>query len=151
MSSSLPENAVSKKEAVDQIVRDIYGLVNLKMDAGRRDQIQKFVDETINGDTSSEAHLVISANLRPSTRGVLVYVLTNVRLIKIEIDATSPEMKSSSFPLDTITGVERKVVDAERAEVQVSFQNGSFGLRYTANDTKIVSFFQKVDQSRAKG
>jgi hypothetical protein len=140
---------MGNKESLDKIISEVFQLSSPKIKEERRDQVRDFIETTINGDETKK-YLVINAGLAKDRLGVLVYVLTNVRLIKIEID-TEQEIKSSSFPLDTIIGVERKLIDGDKAAVEVAFQNGSMGLKYSAKNQTITNFFQEVDQSRAKG
>lgn len=139
---------MSNETQINQIIDEIFRLDSPKINEARRQQIRGFVESTINGDTA-QAYLAINASLEKDKKGAIVYVLTNVRLIKIDIDEN--EIQSSSFPLDTIIGIERKLVDGDRAQVGVSFQNGYFGLRYSADNKKITEFFQKLDQSRSQG
>ena len=148
MAQTYPENLMStNKDTVDQIVREIYDLKSPIINEARREQLRGFIDTTINGD-NAKAYLIITATLSEKKPGILVYVLTNVRLIKIDIGEI--EFQSSSYPLNTIIGVERTLIDDDRAAVKVSFQNGSFGLRYASSNQKIKEFFQKVDQSRSR-
>lgn len=148
MAQAYPENLMAaNKDTVDQIVQEICDLKNPIITEARREQLRGFIDTTINGD-EAKAHLVINATLSEHKPGALVYVLTNVRLIKIDIGEV--EIQSSSYPLDTVIGVERTLIDGDRAAVKVSFQNGSFGLRYASSNQKIKEFFQKVDQARSR-
>jgi len=139
-------HAPPNKESVNQIVTDIFAQKSPEILDSRSDKIRDFVATTINGDVS-KSHVVTRANLSKDRKGVLIYVLTNLRIIKIEIDST--DMQSQSFPLSKIISVSRKT-DGDRSEVQVSFENDSFGLRYNQAEATITDFFQKVDQSRVK-
>jgi len=134
-----------KKETLNAVIEDIFNLDNSRIDKSRKQQVTDFIVTTVNGDNPT-AHLVTNANLGENIKGVIVYILTNLRLLKIDIDAN--EIKSSSFPLSTIIGIERKLIDGNRAQFSISFQNGSFGLRYDSSDQNITNFFQKIDQLR---
>lgn len=137
----------NSKNYLNNVLDDIFHLNEPKVDENRRKQVSGLIESTINGDIT-QSHLAINADLRENKTGAIVYILTNRRLIKIDIDTT--EIESVSFPLDTLIGVERKLIDSNEAQIQISFQNGSFGLRYLFKDNKITDFFQKVDQSRFK-
>lgn len=135
----------SKEENLKTIVEDIQKLDTPILGDMRKAKICDFVISTINGDTPT-AHLIIGANLGDNNRGIIIYILTNLRLIKIDIDTN--EVKSISFPLDTMIGIERKLIDGDLAQFSIAFQNSTFGLRYSPDDKKITDFFQKVDQAR---
>lgn len=137
-------------DSVSKIAGEIFKLNSPKINEDGHHKICDFISTTINGDLLQE-YLVINAAIKKDKKGALVYVLTDLRLIKIEIDSDAQEIKSSSFPLDTITSVERTLIDGDKAQVVISFQNDSLGLKFSQNDKKITEFFQKVDQSRAKG
>ena len=117
-----------------------------------KEKIQQFLTKEINGDTLKE-YLVISATLGKDRSGLLVYILTSAKIIKIEID--KEEVQSYSTYLKEVIGVNRTTSllhsiateSSNDAKVVVEFPQGSFGLRYPASSTKIDSFFQKVDQA----
>ncbi len=136
----------SKEENLKAIFDDIYKLNNPIIDDPRKQQINNFIISAINGDNPT-SHLIINANLGENNRGAIIYILTDLRLIKIDIGAN--EIKSGSFPLNTLIGIERKLIDNDLAQFTVAFQNGTFGLRYSQDDQKITDFFQKIDQTRA--
>jgi hypothetical protein len=136
---------MSNEDILNKIIQTISGSNNPKIERVRLNQISDFIKTTINGDEAKEC-LTVNAILKKDTDGILVYVLTNLRLINIEIDAHA--VRSSSFPLDTMIGIDRKLMDGNRIAVEVSFQNGSLGLAYSSTDQTTTDFFQKVDQSR---
>lgn len=146
----MPEHTNSashNQDSLTGIIKEVFSITAPKIDGSRRSSISQLIQTTVNGDVIS-SYLVISAALGKDRKGILVYILTNLRLIKIEIDER--EIQSSSFLLDTMIGIERKLITEDsgaRATVEVSFQNGSLGLRYAPNQ-KITEFFQKVDQAR---
>lgn len=136
----------TKEEKLNEIIQDIFSIDSLKIDDSRKLQIRDFIISAVNGDNPT-AHLAINVKLGENKNGIIAYILTNLRLIKIDID--EKELQSSSFPLDTIIGIERKLIDGgERAAFSISFQNGSFGLKYSPLEQKITEFFQKIDHSR---
>jgi len=133
---------------LNKILDDIFSLTNPAIDKSRRPQISEFINSTINGDVPQE-NLVINCVLGKDRKGALVYILTNARLVKIEIDATN--LSSSSPSLATIVNVDKKIGDGNKAQVTIDFQNDSFGLTYMADNPKINDFFQKVDLARVRG
>lgn len=137
----------SNDAALDSIINAIFQITNPKIAETRREEIRSFIKTTVNGD-EIKAYLPTDANLK-DRRGILVYILTNRRLIKVEID--DKEITSAFYFLTAMTGVERKLVEGNKASVQVSFQNGSMGLRYSATNQTITEFFQKVEQVRSDG
>ena len=133
---------IAKEELLNSIIDDIFKLDSPPVDVGRRKQIGEFVISSVNGD-NPVAHLVTNATLGENNKGAIVYILTDLRLIKVDIGAK--EIKSNSFPVYTIIGVERKLLDDGRSQFSVSFQSGSFGLKYSQDDKKITDFFQKIE------
>ena len=84
--------------------------------------------------------------LQTKQLGVVLYVLTNTRLIKIEIN---DHTNSSSFFLNTITSIERKIINKESISIDIMFQNSSLGLSYPIKNKKITSFFQNIEQLKS--
>lgn len=135
-----------KKAAINKIIESIFALENPKIEAYRMPQITDFITSSINGDNLVD-HLALNVNLGENKRGVIVYILTNLRLIQVNISPN--EIQSTSFPLNTIIGIERNLIDGgARAVFGIAFQNGTVGMRYSPKDTYITDFFQKIDQSR---
>ncbi len=135
----------NKQKEIRSIMEDISKLDNPKIDQSKIPQLTDFVTTTINGDEPI-VHLVLNINLDHQRRGIITYILTNLRLIKIDIDPNKNEIESNSFPLNTIIGIERKLIDNDKTQFAIAFQNGSIGLKYSLADTKITEFFQKIDQ-----
>lgn len=135
----------NKQKEIRSIMEDISKLDNPKIDQSKIPQLTDFVRTTINGDEPI-VHLVLNINLDHQRRGIITYILTNLRLIKIDIDPNKNEIESNSFPLNTIIGIERKLIDNDKTQFAIAFQNGSIGLKYSLADTKITEFFQKIDQ-----
>jgi hypothetical protein len=111
-------------------------------------QDEEFIKATINGD-EVKAYLPIIANLKPKTLGTLLYILTNVRLIKIEI-SSAEKINSMSYFLNSMTNIDRKLIEENKISVNIIFQNTSFGLTYSIEDRDITEFFQKIEDLKAK-
>jgi len=132
-----------KKEYIGGIIKDIFDLPSPKIQESRKKDITEFVNIAINGDTI-DSHLVldISNDEKPS---VAVYILTDKRLIQIDIE-TDIEAKSSVYLLSEIIGVERKLIESDRMEVRIIFKNGLVGLRHPKKASTTTAFFQKIEQ-----
>jgi hypothetical protein len=112
-----------------------------------QENIRSFLTKEVNGDTLTN-HLVLVATLSKDRRGLLIYLLTTAKIVKIEI--TAEGVQSFSSYLKEVTGVNRSLstnVSGNNARVVVEFLQGNFGLFYPANDTQIDNFFQKVDEA----
>lgn len=132
----------TKQQTLDTIVAEVFQLDSPKINQIRIGQVSEFIASAVNGDTPN-AHLVINASVDENNKGAIIYILTNLRLIKI--DVAPKEIKSSSFPLNTLIGVDRKLIDSDQIEFSISFQNGAFGLRYSQDLKNITDFFQKIE------
>lgn len=130
---------------IEEIVADIFGL---GVDSSRRDGLKNFLTTTINGDAHVQGHLAISAVLDDERGlGVLVYILTDVRIIKVEVDAKN--VKALTPTIASITNFRWELLDGNRNSVAIYFQGGEvFGLTYQADTALITEFFQKVDLAR---
>ncbi len=137
-----------KEVYINKILQDIFSLNSPAIEKLAENKLLGFIKLTINGDTLKE-YFAINANLVNGEEGVVVYIITDTRLIKIDI-STKGEAESSSFLLSSIINIQRKLLDNERAETQILFQNDSFGLRYQSSDTKVSNFFQELDSLRVK-
>lgn len=144
-------------EIASKITEKVISLTNKPLSASAhssaavvetRDNIQKFIALTVNGDDYID-DLAVKIN-RDNKEILLVYILTKQRLIKIDFDLNNNEIDSDSFPLNTIVGITRNLLQGGRIEFGVSFQNGSFGLRYSIEDEYITNFFQKIEQLKAR-
>lgn len=134
---------ISKEGYIKDIVKDIFSLESPKIKKEREQEIAEFIDVAVNGD-AIDSHLTIGSN-SDDKHYVCVYVLTNKRLIQIEINI-EVEIKSTVFLLTDITGVERKLLSPERMEIRVIFKNDLVGLRYPKEDRKATEFFQQIEQ-----
>lgn len=135
------------RKSIDKIIDNLYALSSPKIEDSRKDKIKAFITSTINGDIS-KAYAVTKANLSKDRKGILIYVLTDCRVIKIEID--SNKEKSQSYQLSKIISISRES-DGDRAKVQVYFENDTFGLWYNQKEEKITKFFQELDKVRLRG
>lgn len=134
-------------ESIQSIIDQISGLKDPSIDASKIQHIKAFIETTVNGDDVKES-LSISAVLGKDKEGVIVYILTNIRLIKIDINSNTSEMKSSDFFLNKMA-IEWKV-DIQGTEIKISSQPHSFSLKYPGQRTDITTFFKKVDELRVK-
>ena len=132
----------TKQQTLEAIVAEVFQLDSPKIEQIRKEQVSEFITSAVNGDTPN-AYLVINASVDENNKGAIIYILTNLRLIKI--DVAPKEIKSSSFPLNTLIGVDRKLIDSDQIEFSISFQNGAFGLRYSQDLKNITDFFQKIE------
>jgi len=139
---------MTKEEALKAILDEIFKLNLPKIDESRRDVIHNFIATTINGDNPS-SYLAVNAGLSENKEGVISYILTDKRLIKIDIDSKG-SAESLTYPLNTIIGVERKL-DQDRILFNISFQKGSFGLEYPQSSKKITDFFQEIENLATRG
>lgn len=130
----------------EQILNDILEQVSdldfLKLTEERKNQFSEFIISSVNGDNVSN-YLVVDANLDDKNKGAIAYILTDNRFIKVHISLN--EMGSFAYPLDTMVGLQRKLLINNRSEIAISFQNGFFGLRYPSDDKKVSNFFQQID------
>jgi len=131
-----------KKETLDAIVAEVFQLDSPKIDQARQEKISEFITSAVNGDTPN-THLVINASVDGDNEGAIIYILTDLRLIKIDI--APKEIKSSSFRLNALVGVDRKLIDNDKIEFSINFQTGSFGLRYSQDLKHITDFFQGIE------
>lgn len=127
---------------LNKILEEVFQLKTPVIDSSRRPQISEFIKSTTNGDTPKE-YLVINCDFGKERKGALIYILTDVKLIKIQID--EKDLSSSSPLLSTIVNINKKLKEENRAHIEIQFQNDNFGLEYNANNEKINEFFQKVD------
>lgn len=107
----------------------------------------QFIKSLINGDDVKN-YIVFSASIPQEQTGVIAYILTNAKLIKVTI--TESGFDSESAYLNKIISVDKSVTDEKgekRTRISVEFQQGSFGLRYPAGNEEVDLFFQAVDQA----
>ncbi len=134
----------SKDAFIQEILKDIYNLPNPKLEESRKIQIKAVIDNAINGDDIKE-HLSIDVLVNQQTY-IYVYVLTEKRLV---VFAISPQNKvnSNSFSLQEMQKVNFNSPEPAQMSIEIVLSNGnSFGLKYSEDNKKITSFFQKLDQ-----
>lgn len=136
------QDTSTNKEFLKKIIDEIFQITNPAIEKARESEIYSFIETIINGDTSKE-YLVITASLEESKMAILVYILTDKRLIKIDITPIQG-IKSASFLLSSMSGVQRDL-EADRSTIRLNFQSGSVGLRYDTANQKINNFFQQVE------
>jgi len=139
----------TKEQCLNSIYKEIFELKNPKVFIGNKEdeQLKEFIKTTINGDDIKE-YLAINAYVRAKTLGIILYILTGVRLIKIEI-SEGDGVNSSSFFLNTMTSIDRKIINKDTFSIDIIFQTTSLGLRYSVKDKKITNFFQSIEQLKA--
>lgn len=141
-----PTKPTETESKVTPIIKEIFDLKSPAIDTSKKDEINKFLEITINGD-SIEDSLIMNAGLGNNKTGALVYILTNKSLIRLSLEA-SGDIESSSFKIDAIVEVSRKLDDGI-VQVNVSFQdNKSIGLKYSMSRNDITEFFQKIDRGQ---
>lgn len=142
----MSEMEKTKQEAISRIVDEIYLLQTPKVADSRRTQIQESLTTSINGGVIQK-HLVISATIGTDKGGVLVYVLTDVKFIKIEIGSQEGNVLASSYILSTFTGITREFIEnGSRISINITFGPNSVILRYAPSNQKITDFFQDVEK-----
>lgn len=154
MDESIKERNVSEKK-LSQGVINVSNIVKSILELNDsypniyiyKEQDEGFIKTTINGDEIKD-YLPIVANLK-KVPGVLLYVLTNVRLIKIEIPKND-KISSVSYFLNTMTSIDRKLIENDRISIDIIFQNTSVGLNYPITNIKITEFFQKIEQLKSQ-
>lgn len=138
------------KAAIEAILAEISSKGKSVGIIDDKDNIRQFLAKEINGDILTH-YLVTSANLSKDRPGVLVYLLTSAKIVKIEID--KEKVQSFSSYLKEVTGVTRSLLNdpsGNNARIMIEFVNGNFGLIYPSNNTTIDSFFQSVDEAVRK-
>lgn len=131
-----------KVRYIDELITEIFALDDPAVDQSRNQEVREFVTRAINGDDPKK-HLVINID-----ETAAIYILTNLRVIKIDIDAK--KIWSSSFVLSSVTIQTEKLRDEANMQTRLLFQGNSFGLIYPINDEKALSFFQAIDDLRVR-
>lgn len=146
MQDRMQQQNPEKQQKLKAIIDEIFALNAPKIDESRKSQISDFIISTVNGDNPTDS-LVLNMNLGDSKKGAVAYILTNARLIIVDIE--EKELQSKIIHLNTITSIERKLIDDNRIQFTIFLQNGAaFGLRYSLSAQNITDFFQKVDRPR---
>lgn len=131
-----------KVRYIDELIEEVFALDDPAVDKSRHQEVRDFVIRAINGD-DPKRHLVINIDETAS-----IYILTNLRVIKVDIDAK--KIWSSSFVLSGITIETEKLRDDANMQTKLLFQGNSFGLIYPLGDEEPSRFFQAIDDLRVK-
>lgn len=134
-----------KEESLKAIVDEIFAFDSPKIEEEYKAQILDIITVAINGDEINN-YLVIDV-IVSGEDGIVAYVLTNARLVQFRIN-TKGEIKSTSFPLANMAGVEWSATSDGKREVQIS--GLPVGFRYNPSKTNITDFFQKTEQALIK-
>lgn len=137
----------NKESIINRILDEIFAQKVSSVQENRRNDLYSFMNLVINGDQLNH-YIVISARVTKEEDGVLVYLISETRLLKFDI--TSKEV-SSSFKLDDISGITYSR-EQEKRSIDVFIKDSKwFGLQYDKSDAaKIEDFFQKLDDLRTK-
>jgi len=109
--------------------------------------LQDWLANTVNGDEIT-TFISVPVNFTTDAPGILTYILTNTRIIKITIQRAS--FSASSVYLNKVVRLNRETTGqtAEMTRQSIEFSEGpSFGLGYPKGDTYAETFFQAVDEA----
>ena len=136
-------------KTINDIMEAVYALntPNLGWNYERNTQDEELIRIVINGDEIRE-YLPIIANITPKNPGILLYILTNARLIKIEI-SKKEKITSISYFLNIMISIDRKNLENNRMSINIIFHNTSVGLTYNMENRNITEFFQKIEEFKA--
>jgi hypothetical protein len=137
------DQPTKKQETINEICAAIQ--TSIPMAADRQAAVCEFVTTTINGD-DIVSHIVVAATLSENRAGVLVYVLTNARALKFEIDDKTIGVEGPY--LKDIVSVNRKILEDGRSQFEIAWTGGMYGLRYPASEKGVTDFFLRVEQVR---
>lgn len=138
---------MNKDKQIKSIVAEIFEIPSPKIDESYRNQIYDFIKTTINGDSDIKYYLAIDVIINQKD-GVVIYVLTDKRLIQFEIDADG-EIKSGSLILKQIIGGIVRSLSENGTKMEVilrSHPDVTAGLKYDIKNDKITKFFEEVEQ-----
>jgi len=137
-----------KKSIIECVLDEIFAQKVSCITETRKADLRSFISMVVNGDTLDSTYLVISARVTNEEDGVLIYLISETRLLKFDI--TSKEI-SFSLKLNDISSITYSR-EKEKRSIKVSTKDSKdFGLQYDKEDaSKIESFFQKLDDLRAK-
>jgi hypothetical protein len=134
----------SKDTFIKEIISDIYNLPSPQLDESRRNQISEIINVVINGDIVSEyfvSDVIINKKL-----GVYVYILTDNRLVIVTID-TQDKINTYPFLIRELQKLFFNSPEPNTISVEIRLSNNEvIGLKYRADNEKITSFFQALDQ-----
>lgn len=109
-----------------------------------KEKISQFIATTINGDEYI-SHVSFRAQLSKDREGLLVYILTSAKVVKIEIDKA--DTQAFTFYLKDLVGVTRSIANDQSGTNQTifEFKQGSFGLRYFSDMKWLEDFFSRTE------
>lgn len=111
-------------------------------------KFETFLQSVLNGDHEVKASIAFGATLGKGGSGIVAYLLTEARLIRIRIDDKGG-FDSADIYVTKIVGVNRQVLsqssDGNDAEVKVLTEKGFFGLQYVSGDKDIENFFSQLE------
>jgi len=139
---------MTKENLLEKIVDEVFAIKIPKISESRKEEILGFTKDTVNGD-DIKAHLVIDVGSGESA-AVLIYVLTDRRLIQIRVEQNTG-INTKSNLLRDIQSVERKLMEDDRISFQANFQTNAYGLRYAKENEAATKFFQTLEQVWIKG
>ena len=108
-------------------------------------KFETFLQSVINGDVFDDL-LPLDVKLSNGEDGIVVYLLTNARIIRIRI--TQKGFESSDIYLKEVTGINKELLSAEgedKSVVRIESPQGYFGLRYQPGKKLVEDFFSKVE------
>ena len=149
MSMTSANPAVGRHQDVNTLLAHVLEVARTVPLSVTRVQLASFFRSAVNGDRLIDS-LSFATTLSEGQAGILLYVLTSAKLIKVEIDAKG--LRSSDAYLVHLVGITRSVfTDADGepyTKIGVEFiQGGGFGLRYSTHDSDVTEFFSSVDQA----
>lgn len=134
-----------KKELINSIIVKISKESPFNIPTIRKNLIFKLIEETVNGDHIIDS-IILSAKISKTIDGILCFILTNTKIIKISLDENNTE--SSSWKITDLNSIERKIIDGKKAEINLLFSNDGMGLRYPIDNEDLNKFFKKIDLAR---
>ena len=128
-----------KQEKIKKILDNLFKLEGAEKLL--RPKIEEFTTTVINGDTIEKDHL-ISTTSATKEEAFVIFVLTNRRLIKIDI---REESKSTEFLLDKMN---IEWMSGNYEGIRISSSTGSFSIQNIDDADKL--FFKAVGEARLK-
>jgi len=128
------------------ILKQILALEGKAVKRIEQPKLEAFLNSVLNGDHLTNS-LVLGATIGKDKHGIIVYLLTNIRVIRIRI--TDDGFDSSDIYLKQVTSINRGLLTQSEggndAEVRIESAQGIFGLRYRTGKEKIEEFFSSLE------
>ena len=136
-------------ENLQSILNKIYAWEGKAVQSIDRTKFETFLQSVLNGDQEVKASIAFGATLGKGGNGIVAYLLTEARLIRIRIDDKG-DFDSADIYITKIVGVNRQLSSSQSneendAKVKVVTDKGFFGLEYVSSDTEIENFFSQVE------